>query len=67
MTDWLLEAARRPIAPPAELPDGLEMMDGRPHFQCRVCEKWTEWEVDPADFVAGVAENVCGGSPWCCP
>jgi hypothetical protein len=49
------------------LPDGLDIREGRVVFQCRVCERWTEWEADPADFQLGDPHNVCGRSPRCCP
>lgn len=67
MTDWLTEAARRPYNRDPELPEGLVMLGGRPQFPCRVCGAWTDWEGEVKDFVDGLAENVCGGSPWCCP
>lgn len=50
------------------LPDGLYYdNDGGLYFHCNVCDAPTEWPVEPEDFEFGVAENVCGGSPWCCP
>lgn len=49
------------------LPDGLRDHDGEIQFQCIVCERWTEWPADVADFVPDASENVCGGSPRCCP
>ncbi|HEX7822873.1 MAG TPA: hypothetical protein VF463_19930 [Sphingobium sp.] len=51
----------------AELPDGLVMKEGRPHFDCVSCGKPTEWEGDVADFVDGMSEKRCGGSPRCIP
>lgn len=65
MSDWLTEAARRSIGEP-ELPEGLYRRDGRLQFECRVCERWTEWPADPEDFDINAPENVCGGSPRCC-
>jgi hypothetical protein len=49
------------------LPDGLRRHDGQLQFQCRVCEHWTEWPDDVADFDPDAPENMCGGSPRCCP
>jgi len=49
------------------LPDGLYYRDGRVKFQCRVCEHWTDWEGEAAEFEIDAYENVCGGSPRCCP
>lgn len=49
------------------LPDGLTYQDGQVQFQCRVCEKWTEWPADVEDFDPDAYQNVCGGSPRCCP
>lgn len=46
---------------------GLELRDGRPHFKCRVCEAWTEWEGEIDEFDPLNHANVCGGSPRCCP
>lgn len=67
MTDWLIDAARRPYNPEPELPEGLVMLGGRPQFACRSCGQWTEWEGDVADFEDGNPHNMCGGSPRCCP
>lgn len=49
------------------LPDGLSFIDGGIKFQCRICESWTEWPAEIADFDINAHENVCGGSPRCCP
>lgn len=99
MTDWLTEAARRPITErcttcdgtgdvhridgewlgycfcPAGvelegkvLPEGLHYGDdGKVMFFCGGCDQYREWIGEPADFVLGERENVCGGSPRCCP
>lgn len=49
------------------LPDGLRYHGGQIQFQCRVCDEWSEWPVDIADFDIDDRNNVCGGSPLCCP
>lgn len=49
------------------LPDGLRYHDGEVQFECRSCGKWSEWPSDVADFEPGAYENMCGGSPRCCP
>lgn len=53
--------------PPAALPDGIWLRDGRPMFACRACDQATEWEGDLADFELTNPTNVCGRSPRCCP
>lgn len=50
-----------------ELPDGLYWIEGKPTFACRVCDAWTVWDGEPEDFEDGHPNNVCGGSPRCCP
>ena len=67
MTDWLIEAARRPYNREPELPEGLTMLGGRPQFACRVCGAWTDWEGEPEDFNEDDPMLLCGGSPRCCP
>lgn len=49
------------------LPDGLHYHNGEIRFECRVCKAWTEWPTDVNDFDPDAHENVCGGSPRCCP
>ncbi len=49
------------------LPDGLTYQNGEIQYQCRVCDRWTEWPVEISDFVIDDPHNVCGGSPRCCP
>lgn len=67
MTDWLIDAARRPYNRDPELPEGLIMLAGKVQFACRVCGEWTEWPANIEDFDIDTPENVCGGSPRCCP
>jgi hypothetical protein len=67
MTDWLIDAARRPYNLDPELPEGLAMIGGRPQFPCRSCGQWTVWEGELKDFEPDYYANVCGGSPRCCP
>lgn len=57
------------VAPDNEddLPDGLIYNDGQIQFECISCGAWTEWCGDVADFEPGAHENMCGGSPRCCP
>lgn len=50
-----------------ELPDGLREHNGLIEFQCRVCGRWTRWEGEVLDYDPDASENVCGGSPRCCP
>ncbi len=33
-----------------DLPDGLREENGVIEFQCRVCESWTEWPAEIADY-----------------
>lgn len=58
-------------APPTEeqvpLPDGLFYLDGQIMAACRVCANAYEWPADVGDYVEGELNNVCGGSPRCCP
>lgn len=49
------------------LPDGLYYHNGRTQFQCQVCETWTDWEGDDGEFDIDDPNNLCGGSPRCCP
>jgi len=49
------------------LPEGLSMIDGTISFECRSCERWTEWPAAISEFELGHYANVCGGSPRCCP
>lgn len=49
------------------LPEGMRRHEGEVQFQCRVCEHWTEWSGDVADYDPDAHENMCGGSPRCCP
>lgn len=49
------------------LPDGLYYRNGRRQFQCLSCDKWTDWEGEVADFKIEDPNNLCGGSPRCCP
>ena len=68
MTDWLTEAARRPLQHEVpETPDGLVMIGGKLMFQCRSCDEWVEWPCDPEEFDIDSPINLCGGSPRCCP
>lgn len=61
-------AKRQPSEPtPAGMPDGLREHNGMIEFQCRVCESWTEWPGEVLDYDPDAHENVCGGSPRCCP
>ncbi len=53
--------------PPPELPEGLWERGGRLWFECRSCERATEWEGEPDQFEFGHYANVCGGSPRCLP
>ncbi len=50
-----------------ELPDGLREHNGLFEFQCRVCERWTEWPGEVLDYDPDTHENMCGGSQRCCP
>jgi hypothetical protein len=50
-----------------DLPDGLSYRGGRFFYDCRSCEKETEWEGEPDEFEFGHPSNVCGGSPGCLP
>lgn len=50
-----------------KLPDGLSYHNGSISFQCRSCDKWSAWEADVADFDIDDHNNLCGGSPRCCP
>ncbi len=50
-----------------ELPDGLREYNGLIEFQCRSCGAWTEWPDEIADYDPDAHENMCGGSPRCCP
>lgn len=50
-----------------ELPDGLRDNEGKVEFECRSCESWSEWHADVADFDINDINNLCGGSPRCCP
>lgn len=52
---------------PRALPDGLFERDGVVMFACRVCGRDSEWPTDIEDFVFDAPQNVCGGSPRCCP
>lgn len=58
--DWTAEEV-------LQYPDGLYYLDGRAQFSCRVCERMTDWEGEIAEFEFDAYENVCGGSPRCCP
>lgn len=60
-------AAKRKAKGGVVLPDGLREQDGVIGFDCRVCDAFTEWNGEIADFEHGAHENVCGGSPRCCP
>lgn len=66
MTDWLTEAARRPINLP-ELPEGLHYDGSKVMYLCRGCDQFKELEIEPAEFVFGDVNNLCGASPRCCP
>lgn len=59
-------AARAGVKAP-ELPDGLYEINGAVGFNCNVCDNFTEWNAEVSDFKFGGHENVCGGSPRCCP
>lgn len=50
-----------------DLPEGLIRKSGVLMFECRSCNKWTEWPANIEDFDINAPENVCGGSPRCCP
>lgn len=50
-----------------ELPDGLREENGVIEFECRSCGTWTAWEGEILDFDPDAHENMCGGSPRCCP
>lgn len=100
MSDWLTEAARRPVGdrcpscdgsgdvhnivgewcgycdcPAGEelkarkaLPEGLHYSDdGKVMYHCHGCDQFKELEIEPAEFVHGDPNNLCGGSPRCCP
>jgi hypothetical protein len=66
-TDGHMPDCAENVPPDDDLPDGLWECDGRLYFECRGCERDTEWEGDPSDFELGHYANVCGGSPRCCP
>lgn len=49
-----------------ELPEGLYgTTDGKLYFNCRACDKQTEFGGEPEDFSQDTA--CCGGSPRCIP
>ena len=50
-----------------DLPDGLILKDGIPHFECRVCGALAEFPEDVEKFDADDPHILCGGSPRCCP
>lgn len=54
-------------APEPELPDGLFMHKGAVSFTCRSCGNVAPWDGEVADFQNGHRNNLCGGSPRCCP
>jgi hypothetical protein len=37
------------------------------HVRCQSCGKWYEWPVAIEEYVEGDQNNMCGGSPSCCP
>lgn len=37
------------------------------HVRCHGCGKWYEWPVAIEEYVEGDTNNLCGGSPSCCP
>lgn len=48
-----------------DLPDGLWYRDGKLVFECRSCERATEFDCGPNEFDYAMA--YCGGSPRCLP
>lgn len=49
------------------LPDGLSFRDGEVQFECRNCERWSQYHGEVNDFDIDDDMNLCGGSPRCCP
>ena len=68
MGDWLTEAARGNYTgePKKEVPEFKDDKDIM-YFKCRVCGTNVRWEGDPEDFDEDDPNNLCGGSPRCCP
>lgn len=54
-----------PVGP--DLPEGLFMHQGRVSFECASCGKTTGWEGTLDEWEPDAMENLCGGSPRCCP
>jgi hypothetical protein len=51
-----------------ELPDGLYMLDGNVMATCRRCDRSYEWPAEIERFPGSDDyNNLCGGSPSCCP
>jgi hypothetical protein len=49
------------------LPEGLMYRDGEIQFECKSCERWSQWPAEVADFCDDDPNNLCGGSPRRCP
>lgn len=65
--DWVQEDPTTPLNQKPALPEGLwEDKNGNILAECRVCERWYQWDGDPAD---GYDDDMsyCGGSERCCP
>lgn len=51
-----------------DLPDGLYMRLGKPHFDCWGCGRSCEWEVEIERYDANLCESNMGGcSERCVP
>lgn len=50
-----------------ELPEGLTYVRGAIRFECLSCGELAELPCDVSEFDIDAPENLCGGSPRCCP
>lgn len=50
-----------------DLPDGLFMKGGHIHFTCRQCGEAAMWPGEIEQWDQDDVNNLCGGSPRCCP
>lgn len=48
-------------------PPGLTYRNGAAHYYCVSCGELTEWPLEPEEYDEGDPNNLCGGSPRCCP
>lgn len=63
---WMRE--QKPAEIVEELPDGLwRNPKGVLTYYCRSCGNASEWYGETKDFDIDNENNLCGGSPCCCP